>query len=178
MPPLTTLLPLEELANRPSAMEPNRAGMPGLLCSAGCKSPETCYNTITKSHRECGFKKAKRPETSAAQRENKCSRQTNNFWCGRKAPFCGRCVPPHPRPWRCPGGHCAAGDRCPAQMEARNAAQRGGRHPVLCAAGAAGVLKNCAEKRLFFRRWLTFSADSTILKLQRDLQKTQLVERE
>ena len=41
---------------------------------------------------------------------------------------------------RCPGGHCAAGDRCPAQMEARNAAQRGGRHPVLCAAGAAGVL--------------------------------------
>ena len=32
---------------------------------------------------------------------NKCSRQTNNFWCGRKAPFCGRCVPPHPRPCRC-----------------------------------------------------------------------------
>ena len=26
MPPLTTLLPLDELANIPSAMEPNRAG--------------------------------------------------------------------------------------------------------------------------------------------------------
>ena len=35
MPPLTTLLPLEELANRPSAMEPNRARMPGRLRSAG-----------------------------------------------------------------------------------------------------------------------------------------------
>ena len=41
---------------------------------------------------------------------------------------------------RCPGGHCAAGDRCPAQMEARDAAQRGGRHPVLCVVGAAGIL--------------------------------------
>ena len=37
--------PLEELANRPSAMEPNRARMPGLLRSAGCKSGRTCYNT-------------------------------------------------------------------------------------------------------------------------------------
>ena len=45
MPPLTTLLPLEELANRPSAMEPNRARMPGRLRSAGCKSGKTCYNT-------------------------------------------------------------------------------------------------------------------------------------
>ena len=43
--PELLVLPLEELANRPSAMEPNRAGMPGRLRSAGCKSGRTCYNT-------------------------------------------------------------------------------------------------------------------------------------
>ena len=43
--PELLVLPLEELANRPSAMEPNRARMPGLLRSAGCKSGKTCYNT-------------------------------------------------------------------------------------------------------------------------------------
>ena len=53
MPPLTTLLPLDELANRPSAMEPNRAGRESLHAENwfpwqrgrySCKSRETCYN--------------------------------------------------------------------------------------------------------------------------------------
>lgn len=35
MPPLTTLLPLDELANRPSAMEPNRAGREAFMRKTG-----------------------------------------------------------------------------------------------------------------------------------------------
>ena len=74
----TTLLPLEELANRPSAMEPNRARMLGLLRSAGCKSGRTCYNTyiIQKSYQRNRFKKAKRPGMPAALREQQMQ-QTN-----------------------------------------------------------------------------------------------------
>ena len=46
MPPLTTLLPLAELANRPRAMEPNRAGSSGLWMMSfmvAIKCPPTKY---------------------------------------------------------------------------------------------------------------------------------------
>ena len=46
MPPLTTLLPLAKLANRPRAMEPNRAGSSGLWMMSfmvAIKCPPTKY---------------------------------------------------------------------------------------------------------------------------------------